>query len=103
MLQTNSIEESKETKSDRHDRWKRHRAKPAHRRSARRGRSSVELSIADTGAGISAEFVPYVFDRFRQEDGAMSRKAGGLGLGLAIVKHLVELHGGVVTVHSGHR
>jgi PAS domain S-box-containing protein len=66
----------------------------------RRGDSFVELTISDTGAGISAEFLPYVFDRFRQQDGTISRRTGGLGLGLAIVKNLVELHGGRVDVTS---
>lgn len=58
----------------------------------------VELRISDTGQGISAEFLPYVFDRFRQADSTSTRAQGGLGLGLAIVRHLVELHGG--TVHA---
>ncbi len=62
--------------------------------------SHLELSVADSGEGIKAEFLPHVFDRFRQEDAAMNRKHGGLGLGLAIVKQLVELHGGTIRVHS---
>jgi len=66
---------------------------------ARRG-SEAEISVRDTGQGIKAEFLPYVFDRFRQEDGSISRRHGGLGLGLAIVRHLVELHGGIVTATS---
>ncbi len=66
----------------------------------RRKESYVEVSVADTGVGIAAEFLPYVFHRFRQQDGAITRKAGGLGLGLAIVKNLVELHGGSVSAHS---
>ncbi len=52
----------------------------------RRYASSAEIAIADTGLGIAPEFLPYVFDRFRQQDGAITRRAGGLGLGLAIVK-----------------
>ncbi len=60
----------------------------------------VELTIADTGQGIPADFLPFVFDRFRQADGTASRKHGGLGLGLAIVRHLVQQHGGTVTAHS---
>src|SRR5262249_45109105 len=62
--------------------------------------SSVEITVSDNGAGISRDFLPFVFDRFRQADGAMSRKHQGLGLGLSIVKHLVELHGGRVGVVS---
>jgi PAS domain S-box-containing protein len=60
----------------------------------------VELSVADTGEGVAAEFLPYVFDRFRQADASSTRRHGGLGLGLAIVKSLVETHGGVVRATS---
>jgi len=60
----------------------------------------VRLTVSDTGDGISREFLPYVFHRFRQEEGSISRKAGGLGLGLAVVRHLVELHGGSVSAES---
>lgn len=60
----------------------------------------VEIAVADNGLGINPEFLPYVFDRFRQEDGGVSRQFGGLGLGLAIVRHLVELHGGTVQADS---
>jgi CheY-like chemotaxis protein len=62
--------------------------------------SHVELRVRDTGHGIPQDFLPYVFDRFRQADGTSARKFGGLGLGLAIVRHLVELHGGRVHVYS---
>jgi PAS domain S-box-containing protein len=62
--------------------------------------SHVEISVQDSGAGISAEFLPYVFDRFRQADATTTRKHGGLGLGLSIVRNLVELHGGSVRVKS---
>jgi len=62
--------------------------------------SHVELSVADTGSGISPEFLPHVFDRFRQADSSITRTQGGLGLGLAIVRHLVEVHGGTVSVES---
>ena len=62
--------------------------------------SLARLTVRDTGEGISAEFLPYVFDRFRQAEGSISRKQGGLGLGLAVVRHLVELHGGNVRANS---
>ena len=62
--------------------------------------SSVDLTVADTGQGIPPDFLPHVFERFRQADGALSRKTSGLGLGLAIVRHIVELHGGTVVAHS---
>lgn len=60
----------------------------------------ARISISDTGKGIHPDFLPHVFDYFRQEDGATTRKFGGLGLGLAIVHHLVELHGGTVSAES---
>jgi signal transduction histidine kinase len=60
----------------------------------------IELVVHDTGAGISPEFLPYVFERFRQAQTGPTRLYGGLGLGLAIVRHLVELHGGSVTASS---
>jgi signal transduction histidine kinase len=66
----------------------------------RRGDGSVELIVRDTGAGIPAAFVPYLFQRFRQADASMTRGYGGLGLGLAIVRHLAELHGGTVSGES---
>lgn len=62
--------------------------------------SYAQITVSDTGIGISSEFLPYVFDRFRQADSTTTRSHGGLGLGLAIVRHLVELHGGTVTVDS---
>lgn len=65
-----------------------------------RAGSHVELVVADSGAGMSAEFLPHVFERFRQEDTGTRRRYGGLGLGLAIVRHLVELHGGSVSAES---
>jgi PAS domain S-box-containing protein len=60
----------------------------------------LQIQVSDNGKGISPEFLPYVFDRFRQADGSITRDHGGLGLGLAIVRHLVELHGGTVRAES---
>jgi signal transduction histidine kinase len=65
-----------------------------------RRNDEVEIGISDSGQGIKPEFLPLVFDRFRQEDGSISRRHGGLGLGLAIVRHLVELHAGTVDADS---
>jgi len=62
--------------------------------------SHVEISVSDTGQRISTEFLPHVFDRFRQADQRITRQHGGLGLGLSIVRHLVELHGGTITAES---
>ena len=62
--------------------------------------SHVEITVSDNGQGIKPEFLPHVFERFRQADSSMARKHGGLGLGLSIVKHLVELHGGAVRAKS---
>jgi signal transduction histidine kinase/ActR/RegA family two-component response regulator len=66
----------------------------------RRAGSHAELTVTDSGAGIAPEFVPHVFDRFRQADGRLTRAHGGLGLGLAITRQLVELHGGTVRASS---
>ena len=62
--------------------------------------SHLEVTVSDSGIGISPEFLPHVFDRFRQADGALTRQQGGLGLGLAIVRHLVELHGAGIEAYS---
>ena len=62
--------------------------------------SHVEITVTDTGVGIKPEFLPFVFDRFRQADGSTTRRHGGLGLGLSIVKQLVEMHGGAVRAKS---
>lgn len=66
----------------------------------RRIDSKLEIKVTDNGKGIDKEFLPYVFDRFRQEDSSTTRAYGGLGLGLAIVRHIVELHGGMVFAES---
>jgi len=63
--------------------------------------SEVRVDVADTGNGIAPAFLPHVFERFRQGDGSSTRTHGGLGLGLSIGRHLVELHGGRMTAHSG--
>lgn len=68
--------------------------------SMRHVEGAYEIRVADTGIGIPADFLPHVFERFRQSDGSMTREYGGLGLGLAIVKELTELHGGAVQVTS---
>ncbi|HEU4509637.1 MAG TPA: PAS domain S-box protein [Pyrinomonadaceae bacterium] len=62
--------------------------------------SHVEIVVSDTGVGIKPDFLPFVFERFRQADGSTTRNYGGLGLGLAIVRHLVELHGGTAWAES---
>ncbi len=65
-----------------------------------RERSTARIQVIDEGQGISGDFLPFVFDRFRQADSSTRRKHGGLGLGLSIVKHLVEMHGGTVRAES---
>ena len=67
---------------------------------SQRVNSHLEIIVSDTGQGIPADFLPHVFDRFRQADQKTSRQHGGMGLGLAIVRHLVELHGGTVRANS---
>jgi PAS domain S-box-containing protein len=62
--------------------------------------SHVEIVVSDTGVGIRADFLPHVFERFRQAEAGTTRKTGGLGLGLAIVRHIVEMHGGTVEASS---
>jgi signal transduction histidine kinase len=62
--------------------------------------STASITVTDSGEGIGGEFLPFVFDRFRQADSTFSRQHGGLGLGLAIVRHLVEMHGGFVSADS---
>ncbi len=66
----------------------------------KRSGNNVIFMVKDTGEGITSDFLPYVFDRFRQADSSRGRRHGGLGLGLAIVRHLTELHGGAVAVDS---
>jgi signal transduction histidine kinase/ActR/RegA family two-component response regulator len=68
-----------------------------------RDRDTIAVAVVDSGVGISPEFTPFVFDRFRQADQTTTRVYGGLGLGLSIVKHLTELHGGTVTASSAGR
>jgi CheY-like chemotaxis protein/two-component sensor histidine kinase len=65
-----------------------------------RAGNNVRIKVSDTGQGINPEFLPFIFDRFRQQDSSTTRRYGGLGLGLAIVRHLVELHGGIVEANS---
>jgi PAS domain S-box-containing protein len=65
-----------------------------------RADSYAQIGVADTGRGINRDFLPYVFDRFRQADSSSTRQYGGLGLGLAIARHLVEMHGGTIQVES---
>ena len=62
--------------------------------------SHVEVAVSDTGIGIAPEFLPHVFERFRQADARFTREHGGLGLGLAIVRNLVEMHGGTIGAFS---
>jgi len=68
--------------------------------SERREGADVVLTVSDTGAGIEPDFLPHVFDRFRQQDPASTREHGGLGLGLSIVRHLVRQHGGSIEAAS---
>jgi signal transduction histidine kinase/CheY-like chemotaxis protein len=63
--------------------------------------SHLEVSFIDSGEGIGPDFLPHVFERFRQEDASIARRHGGLGLGLSIAKHLIELHGGTIRARSG--
>src|SRR5205085_2181444 len=64
------------------------------------GGGTVDIKVSDTGHGISKEFLPYVFERFRQADSTTTRQHGGLGLGLAIARHLIEIHGGTISAES---
>jgi PAS domain S-box-containing protein len=70
--------------------------------SVRQSTTHVNIQVKDSGPGIDPEFLPHVFERFRQADGSTTRTHGGLGLGLAIVRHLVELHGGTIGVENSH-
>ncbi|MGD0949426.1 MAG: ATP-binding protein, partial [Candidatus Binatia bacterium] len=62
--------------------------------------SHAQVVVRDTGRGIDPEFLPYVFERFRQGNGSDAKRHGGLGLGLSIARHLVELHGGTIRAES---
>jgi signal transduction histidine kinase/ActR/RegA family two-component response regulator len=66
----------------------------------KRAGGNMQLRVSDTGCGFSQDFLPFIFDRFRQADGTSTRHHGGLGLGLAIVRHLIELHGGSIKADS---
>ena len=66
----------------------------------RKNESEAEIKVTDTGQGITSDFLPFVFDRFRQADSTSTRHHGGLGLGLAIARHLIEIHGGAIEAHS---
>jgi CheY-like chemotaxis protein len=66
----------------------------------RRAENEIEITVSDTGIGIEPQFLPYVFERFRQADSSSTRKYGGLGLGLAIAHHIIELHGGSISASS---
>ena len=68
---------------------------------ARQDETRTEIVVSDTGIGIQPDFLPFVFDRFRQSDATITRSHGGLGLGLSISRHLVEMHGGTVSAASG--
>jgi signal transduction histidine kinase len=65
-----------------------------------RAQGCVQITVRDNGQGISAAFLPHVFERFRQEDSSTTQPSSGLGLGLSITKHIVELHGGSISVVS---
>ena len=83
-----------------HERGQVHARRRADRVADGEAADHIRIAVSDTGKGVEPEFLPFVFDRFRQADSSSGRRYGGLGLGLSLAKHLVELHGGTITAAS---